>query len=102
MPNDTTQYEDVELDTVGLGLDDVIPSAFCITKDASFINQLDKRKLLPPSVLLPRLRGEPLRADIEPPAPAGDRTLMASRISDYSRICFEIPVALCLVHVIRY
>ena len=68
MPNYTTQYENVDLDTIGLGLDDVIPSAYSITKDASFVNRLDKRQLLPPSVLLPRLRGEPLRADIEPPA----------------------------------
>lgn len=96
MPNDTTQYEDVELDTVGLGLDDVIPSAFCITKDASFINQLDKRKLLPPSVLLPRLRGEPLRADIEPPAHprgTGHSWPPESQITQESALRYPLPYA---------
>ena len=67
MPNYTTQYKNMDLDMLGLGLDDLIPSAYCITKDSSIVNQLDKRKLLPPSVLLPCLRGEPLRADIEQP-----------------------------------
>ena len=55
-------------DGIALNLDDIIPFAYGWNKNDLPVNLMENRQFLPPSVLLPRLVGEPIRADFEPPA----------------------------------